>query len=594
MASAQDLQLRIRRAKLAERITAARAPAAEMSTREKLGAMGVSLDLPSDEEVLAAEETIRPMGALTVGGLGGLGLAGKLGFGALGRIASVGAGTGAVDAGIQAAETGAVDPKRLALETGFGMLGQGIGEGAGALANRFLAPDIGRLDPAAANALKAKGEAAGITLTPAELTNLPSLKAQQKALGNLPQSADTLDDFYLSRFAAVDDAVNRQLDAISPVRGAEQAGEMARKGADAAMKRIAAERAATASPLYKRAFAEAPEVNIKPVLDGIDKKLKIAKGPIKKALTSARELLMDGDLPDTRLEALHQSKLALDDMIEGARESGLGNTAKRQLVETKKALLEALDGSSPTYKSARDIFADLSPETSKVREGVLGVIADLPDMQLQKAASKLFAPTSLGPDELAYSAKLLKTEAPDAWQAIKRAYLEDAWIKAGKETLQGPGNQGAKFRKAIFGDRKQRELIETALEPAEFGALSDLAEVLEATGRVKPVGSDTAWNQEVMKTMRETSAPWIVRALRFASADIGKQVSDALIERGLAKNAARIAEVITSPQAMDRLRDLKALTASDRVRLFLLGQLLIDAGEAVLPAPPDRAAGESP
>ena len=81
----------------------------------------------------------------------------------------------------------------------LGVVGERVGAGISKFAERRLAKDIDRLDPGKVAGLQQKAQSQGIQLTPAEATNLPSLKAQQKALGNLPQTSDDLADFYAGR-----------------------------------------------------------------------------------------------------------------------------------------------------------------------------------------------------------------------------------------------------------------------------------------------------------------------------------------------------------------------------------------------------------
>ncbi len=504
--------------------------------------------------------------------------AAKYGRAALGGgIEGMIAGFGNADGAPQERVPGAVAGGAMGIP--FGLLGQGLTQGVTALASRRAARDLGKLNPEATAELMAKAQAAGVQLTPAEATNLPSLKAQQKMLGNLTDTADTMGDFYRKRAdTQIAPAVERTLRGISEVDSPEAAAELTRAAGKTAMNDVAANRAAQASPLYKRAFETAKPVNVTQVIGTIDQKLKTAKGPIAASLQKARELLFDGDAPDARLIGLHQAKLALDDMIEGARESGLGRTAKRELVDVKNQLVQAMDRASPDYQAARAIFSDLSPGVDRVREGVAGVIAELPDSQLRLAAGKLFSPGNIGPNDAGRAMAQIEKANPDAANAIRRAWLEDKWLQAGKETLESGGapvNQGAKWRQALMGDPKQRRILEATLKPEQFKAVADLSEVLAAAGRVKPLGSDTAWNQELMRAERESARPWVSRALGMLSR---KEVESWFTERALSKRAGQLAEIVTSPEGMARLKELKQLGVNPRLAIGILGQGFAAAG----------------
>ena len=481
---------------------------------------------------------------------------------------------------------------RLAQTAATEGLAQGIGAGITTLGQRHLVGDISRLDPRATQELARKANEQGIQLTPGEATNLSSLKARQRLLSNFPHTSDEMADFYRHRAQnQIAPAVERHLDELSSVSSPEIAGQMVRDAAEAVMKDVAKERAAAASPLYDRAFAEAPAVNIDPVLGYINNQLKIAKGGIKDALLKARGYLHDtitdprtGEqitVPETRLESLHQAKLALDDLLDQGRDTGMGRTAKANLTRVKNDLLKVMDDASGDYKAARAIFADRSPDVIKVREGVLGVIADLPELQLRHAASKLFSAGNVGVKDVSSARMLIRDKSPESWQAIKRAWLEEQWMTAGKETLTSgaPVNRGAKFRKIVFGDLKQSQLVKRMLEPRELTAWRDLAEVLEASGRVKPIGSDTTWNQEMTKLARDEASSWLARTLRYMTVDVAKTISERMTEGNLRKSAGRLAELVTSPTGIQRMREIKQLRAPDAVKRVLLGRVIWESGE---------------
>ena len=98
-----------------------------------------------------------------------------------------------------------------------------------------------------------------------------------------------------------------------------------------------------------------------------------------------------------------------------------------------------------------------------------------------------------------------------------------------------------------MGDPHQRKVLETVLSPEEFKGISDLSDVLEAAGRVKPIGSDTAWNQEMQRLANEAATPGWAKFLRLLRPlDWAKLMEDAAARHNLGKNANRIVDVITS------------------------------------------------
>lgn len=475
----------------------------------------------------------------------------------------------------------------IATEGAISGAGQGLAKLGVKFMGRKVADDIGRLNMNDAARLQSIAGKQGVTLTPAELTNLPSLKARQKALGNLVDTADDLGDFYVKRADDIGEAMGRQLDAISPVDSAEEAGAAVRGAANKAMSEVAKRRADAARPLYESAFRSGQEVNVKPVLSFIDRELKTAKGEAASTLKKARSFLMKagddagGEAIDTSVEGLHQAKLAIRDLIEKRGDTAIGNTARGKLKQVQSRLLNQLN-KIDDYKEANKVFADLSPETTQVREGLVGVIADLKDRDLQKTASKLFnfsqAGTTVGPKSVRMAKEQLKSADPEAWQAIKRAWLQEAWENAGREfaTSGGKVGQGAKFRALIMGDARRKRVLKEILEPDEYQAVSDLSEVMSAASRVRPVGSDTAWNQEMMRAWRDEATPTWAKAIgtSISPQDWGRMVKDWAAENSLKGQARKTLEIITSPDSLAKLKELKKVSPRSAKAASIVGQAL--------------------
>ena len=512
-------------------------------------------------------------GVLTAPMLAGgpLGMAGSMGLTGL-----AGAGGEALRQGIANQVMGQdFSPKQMAIEGGQAALGQGIGGGLTRLANRNAAVDINRYDKNAVANLRAKAQTHGVDLTPAESTGLPSLAARQKALGNLPASADTMQEFYEKRAGQVGDAVNRTLRGISPEDSAEAAGKQGVEAAAKAIKNARAERAAVAGPKY--AFVNDPAVRVpqaafQPIADDkfLADQIKAVKGSTLNDMAS---------VADDALPVLDQVKKNIDDMISVAKRAGEGN--KVRLLQGKlDKLLGAVDEQFPAYKEARAAFAGESPAVDALEKGIVGIVSKLKDPQAKEAATRLFNPTSSGPRAAQVARDAIEKADPAAWQAIKRAYLEDAWSKAQTQTLQGEAlNAGAKFRKALFGDLKQTAILKQVLSPDEFRGLSDLSDVLQAAGRVKPIGSDTAWNEAMKAEMKAEMKPWqakVIDAFRLPS--MAKRASEWFTERAMREGSADMAKLVTSPDAMTKLRELRQLSPTSVKFRVGLGHFLVRFG----------------
>lgn len=482
--------------------------------------------------------------------------------------------------------------------------GQGLAAGMSRLGARGLAPDVNKLDRPAANALQRKAAQEGIPLTPGEVTNLPSLKGQQKMLGNLPQSSDTMDDFYRSRRGAIESRVGQFLDQMSPVDSPEIAGLGIKETATEALQAARATRQKLAMPVYQEAFAKDTwSPRLQEFLDDPVMKQGLARGMKMLRLEAVAEgkpfnpnalgvdIAEDGSVklikvPNMRV--LDAAKRGLDDILEQYRDSTTGKLAltpeTRALNQFQRAYISELDRLNPKYAQARGIYADQSEGVDFISEGLLGTISRLKPGTAKDAATKLFGPSS-GPKVMRLARQELERQNPEAWQAIKRSWIQQQWEKAGREFASTGSeviNQGPKFRALLLGDENRRRMMKEALSLDEWKAINDLSDVLEAAGRVKPLGSDTAWNQEAMRLARENATPApakLVRAIRVW--DWPKMAENWATERNLAKNAQAMAEIITSPRAIQELKQIKQMSPGSAKFRVALGQLLSRTGFAV-------------
>lgn len=159
-----------------------------------------------------------------------------------------------------------------------------------------------------------------------------------------------------------------------------------------AAQKLVEQRSADARPAYDAAFkGSAPISETNAIVKMIDDRLATAKGGIKEALTKARGLFQNanGEI-DTSLRGLHETKMALDDMISSAGQTGMGRTAKGELVGIKRSLVDAMDsGSGGLYRVAREKFAGPSAAKDALEEG--GAFLKKSPAQIRHELSELTA-----------------------------------------------------------------------------------------------------------------------------------------------------------------------------------------------------------
>lgn len=525
-----------------------------------------------------------------------------------------------------------VSPARIATEGGVSALGQGIGAGMSAFGNRSVARDIGRMDPARAADIQAKAGQANIPLTPAEITGLPSLKAQQKYLGNTVGGQDTLDAFYRARQEKVTGAITRYLDSVSKTDSAEIAGKMGRDAAETAIDAMKTARAAKAGPFYDDAFSkniamDSPRLRKLEQTPAMRQAFAQAREKMQNSMTRlgvtdaeltqlAKEAGIEGgdNVPKAgvanglRLEFWDYVKRGLDDQIGAAQRAGKNDDA-RILTGLKQKLVSELDSldvtaaagpnstkaSGGSYKQARSTYSGESEGVNRIENSIVGRLAELNDQNISSAAGKLFGPQS-GPMAIADARNVLEKTGPEAWQALKRSWLQDMFETASRvraTNYQGVGPNTAGQFSAIIENNKAR--LKAALTPDEFAKLSDLTDVLKSASSVKAIGSDTEYNRLITEGMRDSARPWIARiAGNINPAAALRNFDDWLTTRNMEKASGKLADIITSPSAMKELKQLKMLSPND-IRFRIAGGHLMGAFGAaeardVLFAPEDRPA----
>lgn len=483
------------------------------------------------------------------------------------------------------------------LFSGFGELAP---VGAKAFRERNTARDIAKLSEGTTardiETLMRNAKNFNISLTPAEITNLPSLKAQQKVLGNVEASSDTLDKFYKNRYQnEVQPAVNEFLAQISPTGEAIEAGAKGQQALNLARENLVKQRKQAVDPIFKSAFERSVPVDISPVVSDIDRMLQIAKGSEKDALTKIRKNLfrekpafdsegnqiMVTGLED-RLPALQRAKFDLDSFLKSDAASSMDATIKSDMVAIKDNMLNVMGKDNPDYLAANAKFEELSAPLNEFdsRKTGLSLTKMSPD-NLNQFASRLFS--GADPQTIRYAKKQIESTDPEAWSAVTRAHLQDTWDKASKVNASAKDmkiDAGANWNNLLFGDNKSKRVLQTALSPQQYQALQDLASVLESAGRVQKIGSDTAFNQlvteELIKNPPVTGA--ISGTQRTIGAilspqDWGKTIGDWGRRKDASVNAAQYAEIITSPDAMKKLRQLRQLSPTSKKFIAGVAQL---------------------
>ncbi len=471
--------------------------------------------------------------------------------------------------------------------------------GVGKYLERNIAKDIGKVNTKEVADLTQKAKDLGIQLTPAELTNLPSLKSQQKVLGNIVESADTLGDFYLKRYKEqVQPAVNKFLSSVSKVDDPMTAGYRGQQALKDRIVQLEQAREEGSAPLYRAAFERSVPVDVAPIVKDIDAMLKIAKGDELKALQRIKNNLYrekpsfnaQGDEVmvkafEDRLPALQRAKFDIDQMFKEESFSSMDKVIQSEVTNIKNRLVQSMGKDNPMYLEANARFEELSQPLNIFAERRAGQsLTAVSKDNLNDLANRLF--NNASPQTVRYTRQQIQAVSPEAWNDVTRAYLQTQWEKAMKPRIGAKEpriDAGADWKVMLMGDSKSQKALLEALGPQQFQALNNLTAVLEAAARVKKLGSDTAFNQRALKEMEE-NAPSALAAFAQVTGSAmtplkyGEFFKNWATERAFSANAEQLANVITSKDGMNRLRELRKMSPTTPKFISGLAQLAADYG----------------
>lgn len=541
----------------------------------KLKTMGASMIAHSPEIALATALSPGGPGMAAVGGAGGAGI--RKGLGALlydepqttaknvGEMAMAGAFSWA------GAKTGKGAIKGIDLSRG--KQGARLMKAAGRSRERISLPEV--------KAMSKLGKKHGIDLLPPQTTRSPELISRFNILGDLPETADAIGTVRRGQYEQIQSAITKYINSVSPEAVTKiGTGEKAVKAAQKAIFSAKTIRANKAKPLYTEAFAKAPKINIKPVIGFIDDELKTAKGKIRSELIRAKNILEKPDLPkevlfdakgmplktakisyDTSLKGLHASKMEFDDIMASSKQTGLGNTVKRNYGQIRKLLLNQIDEASPDYAKARKIFAGDSEVFNQIasKKGIIGRLAKLEGEEAEKA-SKLIFRSSPQVIKKARNA-IIKHSDEKVWDNLVKVHLQDSFEGIKETVTGGITNVGGRFRQKVFGDVAHRKMLRAAMTDQQYKYLDDFAKVLDRTGLLLGKESTTAIRQLQLKEMGEvagTSAQ-IAKAIAYPLHTWKMALKDRVERAFGGKYAENLAEAMTSRKGAEQLQKMLQL-----------------------------------
>ena len=477
------------------------------------------------------------------------------------------------------------------MQTGGAALQEGAGQAIG-LGVAKAVSGLGRTpvyDIPSATKTGDMAKALDIPLTAGEQTGSKALLSRQARLGMTTQGEDIFENFYRIRNDKVRAATYKILDALSPEKSVMEASDAGVRGAQSAVgfERKALQRAAR--PYYEAA-EQVSDVNVKPVLDLIDDKMTKVAAPVAAKLRRVRADLVtkEGDelLPDGRLVKIDEVKKWLDDEIAsaGRKDSGIGTAQKHHLEEVRKLLVGQADEASDAYATARGIYEAGMPSAAKVEQGMTGKIAKLQYDDVIKATRTMFSPRLSSPESIRIARLAFnKAGKQQEWNALTRAYIQDTLESIPESAVGNPTNLGGTVFKALYGSPKKVAMLREALEgtPGTLKDVEYLMQVLQASGKAAKGQSWTVFADRGMKELAKESKPG---ALAMAeTVQVWKQPARFFqwwADMAEGKYARRMSEILTSPEGITKLRELRKLSPASAGAIIGFAHLITAEGVA--------------
>jgi hypothetical protein len=552
------------------------------------------LDILQGLGIIAA---FTPAGRVATAGTAGAKAGVKMALqrGAQGGLAA--AGTEATIQGAQEAAGGEFSPGEVALAGGLGFAAeaglpaiQSARRARQARKLRVGSKELKEIKPAIQEAKEAQKGIQKITgeevpLYRGQQTLIPSQLEEQSFVQSLSPGAMRARKGLLRQNEQVGKAVDNFLDNISSPKAMEIGEGRIRSIAQSRKEALEALREQKTSPLYRQVFQNAEKQGINANVDDIVKTIEreLIDAPdgstLKRSLSKVKTFLKPGKTK-SNLKRLQNAKFEIDKMLAARGDDAVAKTTQGKLIQIKRDLVDRIEEASPGYKAANETFSELTSPIKRYEESLLGQIADIPDKQLKTISGKLFDPSQTNPLVIKQARKVIDNE--NAWNQILRVELEKRLGKIRgdlSKLSRGEGtsieNIPGQLRRAIFGNRKQKNVLMAGLSTEQKKNFEYLDTLLTRASLGRGVGSQTATREEIKKRLNRNVGGAVVDFLRRPLETI-RGVGE---ERMFDNRVRALADLVFDPKWQPRLEKVRKMTADSPAAIRAMTQLLNDIEE---------------
>lgn len=490
------------------------------------GALATGASLPS---MMANART--PLGMMLAGGIEGAGYGAIYGAGEAEGMGRIG---GALQGGAEGGVGGAL------LGGAVGRYQQPISQESRIIA-KGLSND--RLDP---NMVGARVAALGPDGMVADIG--PNLQQQAASIATLPgQGSRRVIDALMDRRSGARDRIAQGLDStLGPApRVSQVEGEinLARKAVNSEYE-----------PVFRaKALSDDPFVDISPVVNALDNRIKQTVGGTQSTLKSVRNLLTDADdIPIQDPQMVMAVRQELDGLI-GAEQN---NTIKSALSQLRKEIDTTLGNSVDGLKAVDAKFKEVAGQSDALERGG-SILND---------GKTAVDPADLVEEMLTMSSGQAQRLSQGARADINRIIGTKANDRVAlRGIVRGDGSWNAEKLRAVFGDQKTDELLRIIDNEATMAQTENLATAGSRTQVLKAGQEDI---------IGKTNDPGIIReAMNFQYGNAAGKLADRLLGGVISKRREgvvnKVAEALVgknlTPQMQTEInRLIQGMTPNER------------------------------
>lgn len=313
------------------------------------------------------------------------------------------------------------------------------------------------------------------------------------------------------------------------------------------------------------------------------------------------------EVPYTGVGELERRLQAANEYREGYPTTVQEREARRLITGAAAPVNAAVEAASPATRQGRAVHQQISRDVVEpIEQGPVGRIEAINPMQEGASAAQGRQLMGVGeqrstPMVDAQTARLAAAD-PRAVETMARDYIGSVFTQAAGDTSAGArGQGGAVFRARLAGDPTARANLEAVISHLPNGrrrweGFGNLLDTLEATGYRPAKGSDTAFNQQIAKSMREGGS--VPSQILEQSTKGGLGVLKALGQKWenyrYGGNSDELARLFTDPNAAPLLEQLArhdpktARARAIALRLMQIGAAQDRSGNTAQPVEQDQ------